>query len=277
VSNISKSPLESDQEFEKAVAAATSAEEIKQILRDRALATSLVTPDPFDDKILHVVEQPASTKIVRSISVDGQTFHLEGNSEAEITAKELEVLRGLKTQSSLTFHRDADRDERGRFTADQGKADEAEALRISNAAELELKFKRGDISTADYLEQSGALATALDKHLERVTAQKAENETVQQSWAAATTEFRRTHPEWDQWATEENKMAMAQTLEAMGAADEPSAENMSRAYAWLLENKKLVESPTFTVERQISEARTPQELDEILGKNERARNSMFGR
>jgi hypothetical protein len=267
-----------DKAFEDKIRKATSAEEIKVLMSERAITLGIIQQNEFGELIPVSAEQQPPTRFTKNITVNGVSKTVEGNSPEELQAAELEYMRSIfPTNDAARANREAaaqSRDDAGRFTEDPGALDEAEAARIVNLADLELKFKRGELNTADYLEQSGALEQALQK--------RESGFRYQQSWADATTEFLQAYPEWKvQWGTDANMQQMAKVLLKMGAAGdgvEPSAENMKSAYEWLKQNDKLVLSPDGETHRTIGEANSVEEIRNALGINERARNAMlFGK
>lgn len=118
----------------------------------------------------------------------------------------------------------------------------AEAQRIADEnaaaqAELELKFKRGEISTADYLEQSGAMDTYLAKKgipLASIKQAVEQNEAVafKQSWVDATEQFKNSPAGSDWPGGEQNTNLLRMKLAEMGLIDaEDKAAAIAAAYA----------------------------------------------
>jgi hypothetical protein len=161
--------------------------------------------------------------------------------------------------------------ESGRFVA--ARTDDPVA-----AADLELKFKRGELSSQEYLEQSGSIRTYLESQgvpieelRDSVDRNRAQSEI--QSWQQATAEFLNS-PEGRDWpGGEANKNLLGETLAQMDATDSPSAENIAIAYRWLKENGKLLPNPEIETRKAISSANSPEELRSILHSG----SSVFGR
>jgi len=225
----------------------------------------LVEADPYDCNILHVREEAASaTRFGAKVTINGKVHVAEGATQAEADAKIAEVIRGATTHL---------RDDQGRFTNDQGRADEAAAKaaaqELVRKSDLELKFKRGEIDTATYLAESGAVSDFFAKKgiaLEDVeaAAQTAAGERITQSWAEATTEFMNS-PEGQIWpGGEANKLKMLEVLSAMNATDAPNAENLRRAAVYMRENNLFVGNPEAEREQAILDAKTPEELSAAL-------------
>jgi hypothetical protein len=260
------SPIKVTPEMEAALAECFSAEDIKKVFRDAMLEQNLVEADPFDPSMLHPREEAApATRFGAKITINGKTHVAEGSSQAEADAKIAEIIRAATHPTT--------RDDQGRFTADQGRRDEAAAKAAADgavaAAELELKFKRGEITTADYLEQSGAMEQFFAKkgiNLSDVeeSAQKAAGERITQSWQEATTEFLNSAGGSDWPGGEENKAQLSKILVEMNATEYPNAENLRRAYAYMKENNMVKANPELERDRLIREATTPEEIAAAL-------------
>jgi hypothetical protein len=201
VSEISPSSIgENDAEFARRISECLNVEQMKTVRDEFLLKKNLARPDEFNADVLIPIEQPATTgRVAHRITIDGESHIFEGANEAEASAAELAFLRTLPTTAAQP------RDDAGRFfrTA-QGAADEAaaakeeaEAIRISNAAELELRFKRSEVSAAEYLEQSGAIEKHLEKQgisvdaLKAQSAQMAASTAYVATWKEATSAFLR--------------------------------------------------------------------------------------
>src|ERR1035437_5420515 len=133
-----------------------------------------------------VVESPLTFSRVEVIG--GREFTFEGASEAELDHAVLNAYKiafAVQPTGAAPVVPVVDP-----AIAAQAAADEAAAK-----IELELRFKRGEITAADYIEQSGAMSEYLAKQGVPVESLKAvieQNEATkdEQSWAAATEEFR---------------------------------------------------------------------------------------
>jgi hypothetical protein len=251
-----------DAEFEAAVAAAASAEEIKSLMHDRAIQQGIVTPDRYSPDVL--LATPLANSMPKSFAqrlvVDGKTFFLEAESQAELDAKVADFIRSTtQTPATQTQTEHQPRDAAGRFTADQGRTDENAFARN----ELELKFKRGEISTDEYLSQSGAIERHLaEQGVDMEALREASGRKYEQSWEQATQEFLQSG-EGRTWpGGEENKQRLGQVLIEMGLIESPSAESLARAYEYLRENDGLVPNPEVQAHQKISEATTFEEIVE---------------
>ena len=110
------------------------------------------------------------------------------------------------------------------------------AAQAAEKAELELKFKRGDISASEYIEQSGAIKEYLEKvgiPLDelRNTVEQGRNKAFEQSWEQATEEFLHSAAGADWPGGEKNTELIGLKMAALGLvnADDKVAA-MAQAY-----------------------------------------------
>jgi hypothetical protein len=275
------SSIRTDRSLEDAISKATSQAEIQAILRQAAVDQQLVVPDIYDPNILLATERataPQPQRFAKTITVDGTKFVVEGTSESDLAQKEIEFYRAQ--MQPTTTRTEPARDENGRFTspADQGRAEENAFAK----AELELRFKRGEIGTSDYLEQSGAMADYLAKqgipleHLKEVVEEK-QNTRYEQSWADATKEFLNS-PEGRDWpGGQENMKKVGELVQQMGATDaEDKVSALTAAYRYMQENDLLKSNPELEIEQRIRGARTREELRDATSSFSGS-SSIFGR
>jgi hypothetical protein len=259
VSEISNSALgESfDREFEAKVAACTNAEQIKELMHTRELERGLIKLD-WDQSYRIPVETPRPAAISRSVVIAGQKFVIEGATETELAQNEANLYRKLFAQSVTTAQTEGHpRNERGQFVS----AEDAAAK-----TNLELAFKRGDISASDYLQQSGAVADYLANAgvpLEELKASVAEKQSQKfnQSWADATAEFL-SHSDWP--GSETNRTRLGGIILELGLVDSPSVESLQRAYDHMKKNNLLVPNPATELANKIAQSKDPAELRQVL-------------
>lgn len=176
-------------------------------------------------------------KFTRDEVINGKTFTFEADSDAELNVMVLNAYRvGNALQAEAAAAPVVDP-----AVAAAAEAKAAEAAQVKKS-ELELKFKRGEISTEDYLEQSGAVALYLEKQgvpLAELKATLDKNRTQNevQSWQDATTEFLKTS-DWP--GGDQNLKLIGMKLVALNlteATDKVAA--ISQAYAALKADKML--------------------------------------
>ncbi len=219
--------LTSEQEAK--VLELTSVTEISAYIRECGLKNNVVqqldgAPEGY------LVDVPQTAKPTATMKI-GDTV-LSGTQE-EVNAQLAEY---LKTHPQGQQDDQPARGADGRFrkeAADQ-REDANGAVKAAAAAELELRFKRGEVSAAEYIAQSGVLESYLASKGIDVNAhqESARHDTeYMQSWAEATKQWIEQHPDWQ--GGEDLKNAMAERLQKLGLADYPSVESLNRAYAAL--------------------------------------------
>lgn len=274
MSDISPSAIKTDAALEEALKNASTPDEMKSILADAAVKQGLVVRDHYDPSVLLVNDRVAApTKISRSITVaGGQKMTFEGDSEADVNRAMSPYLqsqmRPVETPPGVQV--ETPRDERGRFT----RVDDPAAR-----AELELQFKRGDISTTDYLEQSGAIAEYLAKQgvpideLKDAVEQK-RDENVEHSWKSVTHEFLNSPAGSDWPGGAANLQKIGEVLTAMHVENSPSVENLAAAYKYLKDHDQIAENPELVRATKINEANSFSEVQAALGSRG---SGLFGR
>lgn len=213
---------------------------------------------------LVAVPQAAQAVPTASVKIGYQTFT---GTQAEIDAQ----VRQYFIDHPQPFHEHEEqpaRDTNGRFTktaADQGRHDESEALRVAAATELELKFKRGEVSAADYIAQSGVMDQYLASRGIDVKAHQAEqqtNQTYEQSWAQATAAFKQTEDGKTAPYGEGFVKVIGEKLIELGLEDSPSVDSLQRAYNAL------------AIEAEMSKENDPYKMEDL---RERYRQEVMGR
>jgi hypothetical protein len=230
-------------DIERAIAEAPSGDVIKKILADYAIASGHAKPDEMNPSILLPVEQPAGPETATAtVNINGVQKTFTGKDAADLDRQQIAYFRSLETAQA------APRDEKGRFTADQGKRDEretqlseAEAAKLIRRNALEIEFRMGRLSAADYLAQTGAIEEHLEKQgvsievLKAQTAERVEAANYQQSWADATSEFLRSPAGADWKPSEDAKVRIGSIIERLGQAN-PDIEKENKvevlAHAW---------------------------------------------
>jgi len=283
------SAIQMSPALEAALNKASGPEEMKALLHEAAIEQSLVVPDIYDASNLLPTEKANASqpkRFAKAVVVDGVKKFFEGESELDVERQMNEFYRQQLTPTESRT--EVARDEQGRFVspADQGRADENPVAK----AELELKFKRGEISTEDYLAQSGAFASYLEQQgipLEELksTVEEKQNQRQVQSWESATQEFLNS-PEGRSWpGGQENLQTVGKLIEQMGATNsEDKVAALVAAYRRMRENDLVAKNPELERERRIREARSPEELRialEARSEDERrtssGSSSLFGR
>jgi hypothetical protein len=213
--------------LEEKIAAATSQAEIETLMHDAARAQQLVRPDLFDETILIPVDpserSAAPQRFTKTVTIDG-TFHtINGNSAEDLSAAEVALYREVFSQpSDATNRTEPARDSQtGRFLpAPEPEQSDAD---LARETALEIQFRNGSITMAEFIEKSGAI--------ERYEARR-ETQQIIGGWQESVSEFLNS-PAGADWpgGTDMMKRIGEVLQEKMGVEREPSAENLARAWA----------------------------------------------
>jgi hypothetical protein len=260
------SRLKVTKSMEQEISEATSQSEILAIMHRHELSQGLVTADMFDPNVRLEVEQPDQAAFTKVVTINGKDYTASGATEAEMLRQESAIFQNLFEQTSA----DAPppdprgRDERGRFVQDAA-AREADIIAKS---ELELRFKRGEITASDYIEQSGAVKEYLEAQgVPMDTLREIADQKTTSNWEEATRQFREIDEGRIWVGGAENLQKLGNLIIQMGAADAPNVENLRRAAEYLRVNNLLVENPEATQRQQIESAKSQAELDIALGRS----------
>jgi hypothetical protein len=249
------SPITLTAEQEKHVGELTKVDEITEYMKTLALEQGLIRPLNEGSQIFVDVPQSARPQqVTKTITVNGETKTFPGTTEAEVDAAQIAFFRTLNSQ-----HHPLD-PATGQFVSptDQGKRDEDAAVRAAAAADLELRWKRGEISGSEYLEKSGAMEQYLANRgldvesLKAAAEDKRADAVYVNSWAEATREFIKKNPDWP--GGENLKTAMGTKLAELGLTGQPSVESLERAYSALV------------MEAEMAKATSANEIDTLRAK-----------
>jgi hypothetical protein len=240
-------------------------DQIKSIMARAALEQALVTPDPYNPSLLHPTElsEHAPRKFGKVLTINGVKYALEGGSPEELAHAETSLYEQVLGQGDNEQARDA----QGRFVAEPTAEEKAAGeLQAANRAELELRFKRGDITSAQYLEESGAITEYLENHGVNPDALVALTDLVaQNTWATAVDSFLNSDAGNDWPGGQTNMELMGRILEETGMT-EPTVENIAAVWNYMRENDLAVENPEIAQQQQISEAASVEDIRAALGR-----------
>lgn len=253
--------------------AAMSPEQMKVFFASLAVERGLANQDAYDPSILHVTQLAGSApkRFAKVLRINGQQHILEEDSPEALVAAETELYRSLFANQDATPNASSTDEPRdpntGRFISEQ-QAQQDEAAQIAARAELELQFKRGDITTQEFLEQSGAIDSYLaSQGVSLDDLRQATEKNYTTNWENATSEFLAQHPEWP--GGEHNRELMGQAIIDRGLQDQPSSETLERVYDALRKQNLLTANPeTVAAQKQyndISRANSVEEIRKLAG------------
>jgi hypothetical protein len=251
-------------EIQKALETA-DVEQIKSIMADAAVAQGLATRDYYSPDVLLPTElaNAAPKKFAKVLTINGEKHVLEGESEAALLAAEANLYRELFSQPAPAVTETPARDAAtGRFVE---RTDDNTASDAAAKAELELQFKRGEITAAQYIQRSGAVTEYLQNEgIDPAALREVSGKRLADSWASATEEFL-AGPGASWPGGDANKNTLGRILTEQNLIDaEDKVAALAAAYRYAKDNNLLVETPESVLVQKIGSARTAEELREAL-------------
>ena len=231
------------EDLNKAIQAAVSAADVRTLImaeaeRVSAVSTQLATDQANAEKAAadKIVADQAAAAGARSFArkeiIGGKSFTFDGASEAEVDRA---VLNAYKIAYAVR------EPEAAQVVVDPAIA-AAEAQRVAETellakTDLERRFKLGEITASDYIQQSGAMKEYLAKEgvdLDSLkTIVEANRDTkYKQSWAEAGATFQNSPAGADWPGGNKNQELLGLKIAAMGLADAPDkVAALAQAYA----------------------------------------------
>jgi hypothetical protein len=216
MSDISPSTITTDKKLDEEINQATSQAEIQALIRNAAIEQGVVRPDLYDPNVLN--EIPAAEKaapatpansFTRAEVIGGREFTFTADTDLELANM---IGQAYKVAEAV---RPSETDERGsRFFKP-----EPTGISEETKADLLLRFQLGQLSAADYVEQSGEISAYLERKgisggldaVQEVVAKKYE-----QSWQDATGEFLK-NSDWP--GGQRNLKVIGLTIQNLGLTD----------------------------------------------------------
>lgn len=177
-----------------------------------------------------IAAEAAKNGFSRTEVIAGQEFTFTGASELEV---ERQVNNAYRVAASIQ----APAAKTQEPVIDQAAVAAAAAAEASAKAELEISFKRGDISAAEYIEKSGAVKTYLEKEglsldTLRATVEQNQSASYEQSWQTATEQFKNSPAGSDWPGGDKNLNMIGMRLVSMGLTDaKDKVAALAMAYA----------------------------------------------
>ena len=230
-------------DLERAIAAATSAEAIRALVMDEAgkqsaavaaaAAQTAADAKKAEADVAAAAAHAADTKeFTRTETIGGRDFEFAASSELELERMVNIALRtayGIQTTDQAAAVGIAV--DPAVAAAAAAKAEEQKALA---RVDLETRFKRGEVSAKDYIEQSGAMDEYLTSRGLSVESLKAavdqnQNNQFAQSWEEAAEFFRVHTADWP--GGDANKHILGLQVAALGLVDaEDKVGALARAF-----------------------------------------------
>jgi len=245
-----------------------SFEEIKAYLANAAVEQRLVVPDVYDNSVLipTALASAAPKRFAKAVTINGVKHIIEGDTEQALLQGETELYRAQLQPAARTERSAQPRGIGGRFVSqiEEDRADQKELLRQSD---LELRWKRGEITSDVYLSESGALGRVLQAQglpLEELKAavEERRNQNFTQSWVDASEAFKSLHPEWI--GGENNRDLLGGILVEKGLVDsEDKLAALEIAYDHAVKNDLLTANPETEYQRELQDARSAEEVNAV--------------
>ncbi len=288
-----QSALKLTPDQEKAISEMKSSTEISAYLMDQMVEQGLAARE-WDPTILRPIEQKP-VGLTKSITVNGVRHVVEGKNEQELLANENAILHAAFSQPAAAAAAvrqpaaavEQPRDAAGRFV-------EAVPVVVDEATKkaLSLKLQLGQISVAEYLEQSGAVNEYLESQgvplTELQTAVKERQETrFTQDWVEAVEAFRNSAEGLDWPGSQENLLTIGRIIAKNNLTDaEDKTAALIAAFNYMKENNLVADTPESRaanakaeMEEKVKNATSMSELLEAVGYRENYMRSsgVFGR
>ena len=248
-----------DPEYQAALAKATDIREMVAIQNQYLISHGASVVDNSGKLNLDGFQDPGAAeagRVSRTIKIAGVDVTF---SDSSVPALEAQISAALQTAAANggTQPRGTD----GKFTSRR-------EMSLAEKTELDLRFRRGEISTPDYLKQSGALdeafATMAKAKLGVDVDELEKNRQTQNVWAEVTQKWLNS-PEgekWDGGDGDENLRRIREIIIANGLENSPSVQTLSQVVKFARENHLLV-PPAGTTAASIAEANSVEEINAL--------------
>lgn len=234
-------------EIQEAIKNATSTEQIQALVlaeaqkqADAAAITADATAQKAaadkaaaDQAAADAIAAQAAEGLKRTVTIAGRDFEFTAASELELERvinNAYQVAYAVQPESQVRQVEIVDP------AADAARQQAAADAEVARRADVELKFKRGEITAAQYIEETGAMADYLSKQGISVDALKAtvehnQSNQFEKSWEQATQEFLNSPAGRDWPGGERNKYMIGLQLAALGLTEaEDKVAALAQAY-----------------------------------------------
>jgi hypothetical protein len=237
------SQIQVSKSLEEKIQAAVSVHEIQALLHQAAQDQHLIEPHSWDSNGsdyfgMRTVEPPVAQGFAKSLVIDGVKHIIEGATEQELVANELQLMRTLFSGTAATTQA---RDDAGRFVTQQ-ESIEAEARRIAEMG----------LNTVSDIESDLVTRALAARGISMATLQRVEHQHVTQSWASAVEEFKQGAGQ--DWLGGENMNIAVRLIEENGLTDKPTAETLAAVWQHMKENGLAVENTELTQAQERAKA-----------------------
>ena len=231
---------ENDPILRERLSKCQSLPEITEVMRQRALELGAtkdsINPEVFHYEHMQRPDEATGGTFSREIMIHGAPKVVVSDSELGLERAIGKAYQEATAADSGTQPRGAD----GKFTSRR-------ELNLAEKTELDLRFRRGEISAPDYLRESGELERSFNIFAKEKLGvdpdELATNQQTQDAWRAATEQWLKS-PEGETWQGggdgDENLRRIILLIEANGLQDSPSVETLNRVVNFARQNGLLV-------------------------------------
>ena len=218
-------PVTMNAELAKAVAGATDTETIKAALLAEAAKQQTAAEDAAavtaEAEAKAAAEKAEAAKHAAEIQTYTRVETIGGREVNFEASNELELERMVNNAYKVAYALQPGTEEPEVSQVDPAAAQKAAEEKAEAQSELELKFKRGEVTAAEYIKQSGIMESYLADQGISIDAmkgaiEKTQNSQYEESWAQATTEFLK-HSDWP--GGDRNLALISDKLIVLGLAD----------------------------------------------------------
>jgi hypothetical protein len=273
-----------DAELEAAIKT-SDFEAIKGLMRQKAEEAGLITRDIYSGDPIPV-DQPAPKKHAVVLTIRGKKHVVEANSPDELKTAEIALLErelGASQESQQSEQStEHPRGDDGRFqNREDGEAqaapDAGEQQRTLELHELETKFRLGQIDTATYLRDSGALDEYLSS--KGIDVNAVAQERANEEWSSAVETFLNSEA-GSTWPGGADNLRVAQEIAEQNPhlADYPDkVQALAEIYEFMKANNLVKENPALTAHKKLASAQTQEELNDALNAFRPSGSGMWNR
>lgn len=230
--------MKSDKALDQDINAATSYDQIRQLLENSVSRSGIADRDPQTgqfvrrDPLTPVQQQaaPPEEQVTRTEKINGAELTFTGTAlevERQIASayRTAAALKPTELAASIAPRRAKTQTERER--------------ELFEKTELDLQFRRGELNPAEYLERTNAIGEYLASKGFDVEA--AAGKQLEQSWREATDAFLRSTPEGQAWRGGQKNLELAgNLLQAQGLTDAPDKVAALQSIARYMAEKGLM-------------------------------------
>jgi hypothetical protein len=254
MSNISPNVGENSPELTEKLKAANTPAEMSEILRqwyvDRGAERDRFSPDKILFDNFNAPDAAVSGPFSREIMIHGVAKVVVSDSELGLERAVGKAYQEAAAADAGTQPRGAD----GKFTSRR-------ELGVAEKTELDLRFRRGELTAPEYLKASGELEAAFDTYAKEKLGLDPET-TMHKNWASATEAFLNS-PDGADWpGGTANQEIAARLLAENNLTDQPSAETFARVYAHMKEHNLVQPNPEL-VKREEDRFKSATSAEEI--------------